>query len=77
MRYKTECTPRPASYMLSARLYPGAELELLAHASQLALEPGELAVTNRQLILRASETFVADKEQGHGTQETTGATNDR
>jgi hypothetical protein len=49
--------------MLSARLYPGEELELLERASKLALEQGELAVTNRQLIIRALNTFVADKER--------------
>jgi hypothetical protein len=72
MRYRTECTPRPASYMLSARLYPGAELELLARASKLALEDGELAVTNRQLMLRALQTFVTDRETELDTSKTAG-----
>jgi len=75
MRYKQNCTPRPESYMFSARLYPGEELELLAHASRLALEPGELACTNRELTLRALRTFVADKERERDGTETEGTAN--
>jgi hypothetical protein len=50
--------------MLSARLYDGEELELLETASQLALEPGEKLVTNRQLMVRALRSYVEHKGQG-------------
>jgi len=68
MRYRTDCPKRPDFYLFSARLYPGAELELLERASQLALEPGEKLITNRALITRALTEFVTAREQEHGAQ---------
>jgi len=65
MRYRTDIpTPKQVPhYLFSARLYEGPDLELLEKASQLALQPGERLVTNRQLIQRALTEFVATKER--------------
>ncbi len=65
MRYRSDIPVRqtPDYYLFSARLYEGADLELLERASALALEQGEKALTNRQLIQRALTAFVATQER--------------